>query len=611
MSSSLVSLQVHESDVHQPVVRRRQSEVERLVEEEVLENEEDFGMDVDKRNGVEKMRFLIPVHHPYRGYWDVVIIVSLIFTATVTPFEVAFLPAVFSALFVINRFVDAIFLSDMVLTLMTPVMDEDKGVWIFSHWGIFLKYARFWFWIDLLTVIPFDAISLAIEAENPGGSNLQGIRLLRLLRLIKLARVVRASRIIKRREMEMEMKYSTLTVIKLVIIIIMLMHWTSCLMALVPQLDGQSYDYLNATQIENGEKPFNWIVYYFERVLLENYGDYDIWSVYLAGCYFAAMTLTTIGYGDVTPKTDAERGVVIIIMLGGATFYAYAVGNICSIVQDSDKVKSQFKQECDDFANFLDAQKFPYEMKQRLKKYIHFTWTKRKAIYHRELLGNLSDALQKEIAFELSKKWVSLIPFLNEAITPLKSGEFDDLIQEISLKLLPEAYPAQETLIRRGDVVDRLFVIERGTAFAHPFDLREKAAGAKTTLTFDSNVEVAKCFGMEMLVDNYISPLFVTCATDVDALVLTKADLFEVLERFPVTKANIHYLSSRKNYDQFKSKMVHGDAVKAFDPEESEQEVVNQIIQLNHEIKDLSTALYKLEENLAIRVELLKVAKGE
>jgi CRP-like cAMP-binding protein len=587
---------------------KHRAEIQKLIETEVLDGSTEFGADVASPR---ERRFIIPVSHPFRNYWDVVIILAMVFTAVVTPFEVAFLPPVISALFVINRFMDFIFLTDMGITLMTPVMDEEKGVWIFSHWGIFKKYARFWFWIDLLTVIPFDAISVALEASGAHVGNLQGIRLLRLLRLIKLARVVRAARIIKRREAEMNIKYSTLTVLKFILIIIMLTHWVSCLMGLLPDVEAASCDFLSDDEITNGTVPFNWYTVYFTGLRGFDCNQVNVWSIYLAGCYYAAMTLSTIGYGDVTPKTDVERGVVIVIMLLGATFYAYAVGNICSIVQNMDKVRNEFKQDCDEFANFLDAQRFPTQMKRRLKNYLHFTWTKRKAVHHRQLLENLSEALRKEIAFELSRKWVSGIPFISEAITPPASGEYDDLLQEISLKLQPEAYPAQETLVSKGDIVDRLLVIERGTVFAHTHDLRDKKEGARRTSMVDGGVHVISSFGAEMIIDSYSSPVFVTCATDVDALVLSKAELFEILERFPVTRANIRMLSSRKNWEKFKTRLEQGvDAGAAFDPEENEREVVSQIIQLNSEIKSLSDQLYSMEESLALKAELLKMAKG-
>ena len=45
------------------------------------------------------------------------------------------------------------------------------------------------------------------------------------------------------------------------------------------------------------------------------------------------MTMSTIGYGDISPVTSAERIVACVMMLVGAGIYAYVVGSITSTVQ--------------------------------------------------------------------------------------------------------------------------------------------------------------------------------------------------------------------------------------------------------------------------------------
>ena len=49
------------------------------------------------------------------AFWDGTTLVALIFTALITPFEVAFLPSAqdVNALFIVNRLIDTIFIFDM------------------------------------------------------------------------------------------------------------------------------------------------------------------------------------------------------------------------------------------------------------------------------------------------------------------------------------------------------------------------------------------------------------------------------------------------------------------------------------------------------------------
>jgi hypothetical protein len=68
---------------------------------------------LDRMNALTK--FLFNPDGDFCQKWDVAIIAALVFTATVTPYEVAFVETKIDAMFAINRLVDLLFFSDMVL----------------------------------------------------------------------------------------------------------------------------------------------------------------------------------------------------------------------------------------------------------------------------------------------------------------------------------------------------------------------------------------------------------------------------------------------------------------------------------------------------------------
>lgn len=53
---------------------------------------------------------------------------------------------------------------------------------------------------------------------------------------------------------------------------------------------------------------------------------------YVAAFYWALVTMSTIGYGDVTPTTTAERCFGVVAMFAGTSIFAYVVGSVRALV---------------------------------------------------------------------------------------------------------------------------------------------------------------------------------------------------------------------------------------------------------------------------------------
>lgn len=60
--------------------------------------------------------------------------------------------------------------------------------------------------------------------------------------------------------------------------------------------------------------------------------------------YWAMSTLTTVGYGDVTPQNDAEKMVSMIAMVVGVTVFAYFMGNTASLISAGNATEAAVAQ---------------------------------------------------------------------------------------------------------------------------------------------------------------------------------------------------------------------------------------------------------------------------
>ncbi len=66
-------------------------------------------------------------------------------------------------------------------------------------------------------------------------------------------------------------------------------------------------------------------------------------TTFLDAVYFAVVTMTTVGYGDITPNSEAGRGLTIAMILTGIALIPTQVGNL---IQQFTKVQNSVRIAC-------------------------------------------------------------------------------------------------------------------------------------------------------------------------------------------------------------------------------------------------------------------------
>jgi potassium voltage-gated channel Eag-related subfamily H protein 7 len=452
--------------------------------------------------------WVIDPNSPFMRKWDLVTIVALFFTATITPYEVALLTTQLNFLFVVNRLIDLVFTVDMVMQFFLIFRESTElgGGWIRDRGRIRRHYLKGWFTIDLVSILPFDIVAFALKDGALG--KMKALRIIRLLRLLKLVRIVRASRIFKRWETSISISYSVLSLIKFLLMIIIFGHWLACAWALLHD-SGCDRECTEAVAVGNDSPGDTWLVAWIRAhgtpgmVPAPN-------EIYTLAMYWSIMTLTSIGYGDIAAQTHIEYGFATVFMLIGAITWAYIIGSTCGIVATLDVETMQFRQTMDQLNAFMADELIPQALRRELRGYFHQARTLQAASAQKSLLDHMSPMLKGRVADHTVGGIVRKVPYFHGA-----EAEF---LVEIAQHVENMVFAPNEVL----DEGDLLYHLVRGIV----------ALGGRV-------LSHGAVWGEDMILGctEYQDTAAAMSLTYVEVVTLSKLDLEEVVEWFPKTAA--------------------------------------------------------------------------
>jgi potassium voltage-gated channel Eag-related subfamily H protein 7 len=299
---------------------------------------------------------LIKPGTPIANWWDVILIGALLFTTFVTPAEVALLEVELNGLFAVNRFVDAIFLTDMYVNFHM-IFYSDTGGAVTSKIQIRERYLRGWFWLDFFSLLPYDCIGfLDTSSGEVGAADVSAkFRIVRLLRLLKLLRIVRASRVFQRWEFKLGIIHSTKKAGVLSFCLATAVHWFACAWAMFASLEPPDEFTWASAWVDNTH---NMSPLCITGVHKHTNGAlrsecFPSSGLYTASLHFAAMTVTSIGYGDMVPQNHSERIFGVMFQLAAGIIWACVIGQVVSVASAADPVKEQFQLQMDELNKYM------------------------------------------------------------------------------------------------------------------------------------------------------------------------------------------------------------------------------------------------------------------
>ena len=286
-------------------------------------DELDF-FDKEYQETVKTRRCLINPNGKCKRIFDHIVLLGVIYVATFSAFKLGFVKMVESVLWTPADYtVDFVFFCDIVLTFFTPRIIDNELV--DNHSKLACKYLRLWFWLDLISILPFEFFLEDIITKYKIIASITKVpRIYKLFSMVKLLRTYKSanqadtvvSNLISRM---IKSKYFTIKIIPLYALVLFFAHVFTCIWYYISDTDD----------------PRGWIN-------ISGYRNESLEDRYWASMYFVYTTLTTTGYGDIVPGTKWEYVWTIILMGLGVTLHSMIYTYMLSIFQEMNKLYEDF-----------------------------------------------------------------------------------------------------------------------------------------------------------------------------------------------------------------------------------------------------------------------------
>jgi len=396
--------------------------------------------------------------------WDLITAITMVVLAISLPLEEMAYHASLThpVLFVLRWAGYLIFALDFYRRLQ-------RGEYAQGHRG------RPWLFADILAALPIGPLLYWLTPSAPAGF-LAAAHLLPMLRLARVYVLARAWQQANPSHAGIRRIFSTLVFIALTI------HWIGCWQLAV-------YDQDEST-------PFH--------------------MRYLQGVYWTVTTMTTIGYGDITPDKEKARQLLftMLIMAFGAGVFGFIIGNIATIMSNLDFARNQHLDKMQRINTFLRYNKIPPALHQQVHGYYSYLWQTRRGFDEAAVLSELPPAIRTQVEMHLRRDIVAKVPFFR--------GADARMIRALVAQLKPRIALPGELVIQKGDIGESMFFIANGSVDVMGAD------GQPVATLNDGNF-----FGEIALLERCPRGADVQATTYCDLYTLDKSALDHVVTQYP------------------------------------------------------------------------------
>lgn len=358
--------------------------------------------------------------------WNVLLLVLAVGSIWIVTFELAFVHQPRLVTSAIIYVIDVIFLIYIWIGMRTSVPKQGVGVRDLNFTRS--QYIRKRLGLALAGTLPIDILFFFMGGDRLGISLVLWFRLFRLIRLGLMFAILR--------QLERSTRSNTAAVriARLVFVVTVVLHLLACIWYLIPFIQEFPAD--------------SWPERY--GVLAEGIG-----MTYLLSIYWVVTAATAVGFGDIVPENGEEYILALLVMLIGASLFAYVIATGASLISSLNLSKVAFWNRVNVVESYLRSRGVRGSVSEQVHQYYEYLWGRQGGLNQDSLLNDLPAPLRLEVMSELMRDLLPNIPLFRHSPPSLRN--------ELLLALEPVITQPGGYLVTEGDAADGIYFIAHGT----------------------------------------------------------------------------------------------------------------------------------------------------
>eukprot|EP00747_Dinoflagellata_sp_TGD_P051034 gnl/TRDRNA2_/TRDRNA2_147119_c0_seq2.p1 gnl/TRDRNA2_/TRDRNA2_147119_c0~~gnl/TRDRNA2_/TRDRNA2_147119_c0_seq2.p1 ORF type:complete len:568 (-),score=68.50 gnl/TRDRNA2_/TRDRNA2_147119_c0_seq2:61-1764(-) len=182
---------------------------------------------------------------------------------------------------------------------------------------------------------------------------------------------------------------------------------------------------------------------------------------YLMSVYFTLTTMTTVGYGDISPVNYTEVLYGIVLLLVASVVFAGLMGVLTDVISHFNNKAHEQKEKRKMLRRYMSWRGVPQKLSMSIRAYLTFMWETIEGydLYEDELKGQLPPVLRSELCSHIYGSVLRSAPFL------YWMRHYEVCVKHLASMVDSTFRHRGDFIFRMGVVNEEMFLLISGSVF--------------------------------------------------------------------------------------------------------------------------------------------------